>query len=330
MQDEVEGQSQPDAGTVLYDLDLTNAHLHSLDEVSLPNTMRVLDATANRLKSIEAALLRLDGLTKLCLRQNLLTSAEEVEALASAPCLEELDLRDNQFTQVPNFRGFFSLTNLDMSYNQFVSLEALSSLPGPRLTHLYCAANKIASMEGIAHLESLRVLDLGSNRLRCIEGLEGMCLLDSLWLGRNRITQINGLSSLSRLIRLSLQSNRLARISGLSGCTALEELYLSHNGLTTLEGLEGLANLRILDVANNRLTSLAGLQGFPQLTDLWANDNQLASLDEAGAELEHVRDSLTCLYLGGNPCAKETQYRLRLEHTLPNLEQLDDSVLRGA
>lgn len=118
MQDEVEGQSQPDAGTVLYDLDLTNAHLHSLDEVSLPNTMRVggvmgleigtwqpqpsnfsvglssplahamqvLDATANRLKSIEAALLRLDGLTKLCLRQNLLTSAEEVEALASAPC----------------------------------------------------------------------------------------------------------------------------------------------------------------------------------------------------------------------------------------------------
>lgn len=30
--------------------------------------------------------------------------------------------------------------------------------------------------------------------MRCIEGLEGMCLLDSLWLGRNRITQINGLS----------------------------------------------------------------------------------------------------------------------------------------
>lgn len=41
MQDEAEGQSQPDAGTLLYDLDLTNAHLHSLDEVSLPNTLQV-------------------------------------------------------------------------------------------------------------------------------------------------------------------------------------------------------------------------------------------------------------------------------------------------
>lgn len=70
--------------------------------------------------------------------------------LPDVPCSPSSSLA----VQVPNFRGFFSLTNLDMSYNQFVSLEALSSLPGPRLTHLYCAANKIASMEGIAHLES--------------------------------------------------------------------------------------------------------------------------------------------------------------------------------
>lgn len=123
-----EGQDLP-----IVDLDITNGHLHSLEEVELPNTLEVrvlcrpapapgpagmgtqrmpttsqparaaaqswtrsnhrntppclqsLDVTANRLKRLEDKVLALRRLRRLCLRQNLLTEAEDIERLASAP-----------------------------------------------------------------------------------------------------------------------------------------------------------------------------------------------------------------------------------------------------
>jgi Leucine-rich repeat (LRR) protein len=42
----------------------------------------------------------------------------------------------------------------------------------PPLRELYCAANKVSVIEGLATLTSLTLLELGSNRVRNIEGLE--------------------------------------------------------------------------------------------------------------------------------------------------------------
>ena len=44
-----------------------------------------LDLTANRLRSLEPNLLALTGLRRLCLRQNLVSRGEDVEALGCAP-----------------------------------------------------------------------------------------------------------------------------------------------------------------------------------------------------------------------------------------------------
>lgn len=44
-----------------------------------------LDLTANRLRHLEPDLLKLTGLHRLCLRQNLVSDVGEVTALASAP-----------------------------------------------------------------------------------------------------------------------------------------------------------------------------------------------------------------------------------------------------
>ena len=123
----------------------------------------------------------------------------------------------------------------------------------------------------VSLVAALQVLDLGSNRIRAIQGLDSMLGLQELWLGRNRIAEISGLNMyasersamacvgrgcvrnwqatsnkfllqhwmpirrLQGLKRLSIQNNRLERLSGLEACTDLEELYLSHNGLQDLE-----------------------------------------------------------------------------------------------
>ena len=49
-------------------------------------------------------------------------------------------------------------------------------------------------IEGVGGFSDLRLLELGSNRLRRIAGLDHMTRLEELWLGRNRIAAIDGLS----------------------------------------------------------------------------------------------------------------------------------------
>lgn len=88
--------------------------------------------------------------------------------------------------------------------------------------------------------------------------------------------------------------------------------------------------LRIRSHALTCLTPAAPLQLRPQLTDLWMNDNAIPSLDDVAAGLQAQRDTLTCVYLRGNPCAEEggaAAYRERMRALLPRLEQLDDAPL---
>ena len=80
----------------------------------LPNP-KALDLTANRLHHVEPKIQELTGLTRLCLRQNLLSDPSEVELLRSAPVLLHLELRDNQLPVVPNLHAFSSLTYLERS-----------------------------------------------------------------------------------------------------------------------------------------------------------------------------------------------------------------------
>lgn len=48
--------------------------------------------------------------------------------------------------------------------------------------------------EGIEHLSSLTLLELGSNRLKSLEPIAGLTRLRELWLGRNRLASLEGLS----------------------------------------------------------------------------------------------------------------------------------------
>ena len=58
---------------------------HDMTRFTYGRCLQSLDLTANRLRQLEAKLLALTGLQRLCLRQNLVTSSAKVEQLASAP-----------------------------------------------------------------------------------------------------------------------------------------------------------------------------------------------------------------------------------------------------
>ncbi|GLC44207.1 hypothetical protein PLESTB_000753000 [Pleodorina starrii] len=312
------------------ELDLTNFHLPDLTGVEIEPTLTAIDLTANRLRTIDPRILQLEGLRCINFRQNLLANVSAWSTCACKSALEDLEFRDNHLSTIPSLQGFTQLRRLDCSYNQIRNLLPLADLDSGSLEELYVASNKVTAIAALSQLTGLTLLELGSNRIRTVEGIDSLTGLRELWLGRNRITSIGGLATLTNLRRISLQSNRLTSMLGLEACTALEELYLSHNGISQLEGLAPLVRLKMLDVSSNRLTAVdpAALASLTQLEDLWLNDNRIPAIDAAlDRALDPVRQSLTCIYLEGNPAAGDPQYKRKLLNMLPKLKQLDANFL---
>lgn len=320
-----------DAPTLLEDpsstvLDLTSYQLHDLDSVELPPTLTELDLTANRLTALDPRIGHLSNLKKFSLRQNLVddNAVEPISHWDALSGLEELVLRDNKLTKIPDVSIFKGLLVFDVSFNEITSLHGLSKV-SDMLKELYVSKNEVTKMEEIDHFHNLQILELGSNRLRVMENMQNMTHLQELWLGRNRIKAVN-LCGLRCITKISLQSNRLTSMIGFEDCVALEELYLSHNGISKMEGLSSLVNLRVLDVSSNKLTTVSDIQNLTRLEDLWLNDNQIESLEELAEAVAGSREKLTTIYLGNNPCAKSSSYSATLRQIFPNIQQIDSDM----
>ncbi|XP_021900077.1 protein phosphatase 1 regulatory subunit pprA isoform X2 [Carica papaya] len=307
-------------------LDLTSFQLHDLDSVELPPTLTELDVTANRLSRLDPRIAQLSNLKKLSLRQNLIDDAaiEPISCWEVLCDLEELILRDNKLTKLPDVSIFKKLLVFDVSFNEITSLHGLAKASST-LKELYVSKNEVTKMEEIDHLHDLQILELGSNRLRVMENLQNLTKLQELWLGRNRIKLVN-LCGLKCIKKISLQSNRLTSMKGFEDCVALEELYLSHNGISKMEGLGTLVNLRVLDVSSNKLTSVDDIQNLAKLEDLWLNDNQIESLEAVSEAVACSREKLTTIYLENNPCAKASNYAAVLKQIFPNIQQIDSNI----
>lgn len=318
-----EEEEEEEEGVVL---DLTGMQLHELQEVELPVSLRELDLTANRLVALDGRFTSLSSLRKLSLRQNLFSDAalQPLSLWPSLYGLQELVLRDNKLTKLPDVGMFANLSIFDVSFNEISSLRGLSKAP-VTLQELYVSKNEVAKMEELEHLHNLELLELGSNKIRVIENLHSLKKLKELWLGRNRIRTVN-LCGLNSLVKISLQSNRLTSMLGFQDCVCLEELYLSHNGITKMEGLASLLNLRILDVSSNKITSIEDVTGLARLEDLWLNDNQIASLEGIENAVAGSQNTLTTIYVERNSCVNDAHYVQKLKAIFPNLQQVDSAL----
>ncbi|CAI5990091.1 unnamed protein product [Closterium sp. NIES-64] len=113
----------------------------------------------------------------------------------SSPQPQELVLRDNLLKKVPLVSPLTALSLLDLSYNHIHAMAPLAASALPALRELYLANNRIGHMEALEGFTQLRLLELGSNKIR-------------LHLANNRIGHIEGLPQL-RLLELGSNKIRL-------------------------------------------------------------------------------------------------------------------------
>jgi len=83
-------------------------------------------------------------------------------------------------------------------------------------------------------------LNLISNQIQEIKGLENLTALNILFLDNNQIQKIKGLENLTALNTLSLHNNQIQEIKGLENLTALNTLDLRDNQIQEIKGLEKL------------------------------------------------------------------------------------------
>jgi Leucine-rich repeat (LRR) protein len=201
-----------------------------------------------------------------------INNIKELNNLNNKQFVIELDISNNQLTQLPEFiNEFINLQTLNCSFNKLTTLGELNL---PNLQILDCGNNKLTTL-GELNFPNLQELSCSSNKLTTLGELN-FPNLQELYCNYNQLTTLGELN-LPNLQLLYCYYNKLTTLGELN-LPNLQELYCYNNKLITLVELN-LSNLQKLNCYNNQLTTLGELN-FPNLQILNCSNNKLTILGE--------------------------------------------------
>ena len=165
---------------------------------------------------------------------------------------------------------FSNLMKLDLSENDFESLEGLGNLELGLLTELNLSHNKLKDISELQKVkfENLTSLDLSENQISNFEGLT-KCKFENLTilnLSDNLVNNITFLANLNfnQLSILNLGFNQIQNIDALQKgkFTNLNVLYLNNNQIDSINVLSQihLEKLQILNLSNNNIRKIDSLK----------------------------------------------------------------------
>jgi Leucine-rich repeat (LRR) protein len=178
-------------------------------------------------------------LTRLRVLSLTLYTTGDPSPLSALTGLSVLDLESSSWPEMGDLAPF-----------SFSSLQPLSTMEQLNVLYLTDHACDATSLQGLAALSRLTLLELGGGRLRSLEGIS------------------NGLSE------LTIESaSDLLSLAGVEGCTGMEKLYLGDCGASSLQPLSGLSSIKEFKVCHGKLTSLEGLNStsLQSLSLMWCD-----------------------------------------------------------
>ncbi|MBS0603883.1 MAG: leucine-rich repeat domain-containing protein [Verrucomicrobia bacterium] len=127
--------------------------------------------------------------------------------------LRQLNLSNNQITDVSALENFTQLARLNLSHNQITDIAVLGNLT--QLSRLNLSSNKITDVAGLGILARLEELNLYDNQITDVSALGNLVQLCKLNLSNNQITDVSTLGNLVQLCKLNLSNNQVTDISAL-------------------------------------------------------------------------------------------------------------------
>lgn len=247
-----------------------------------------------------------------------------LEGIAAFSKLQDLDLSNNQLTDVSPLSGLSQLGRLNLAGNRTIIAASLPAVFGSNAT--------LSSL----NLNGINIIDPGSIGY-LINPRTGLPLpLIELDLGNTNLSDISGSRNLdflrpfSKLKKLSASGLRLSNVNVLSNLPQLEQLDLSYNELGS-NGYFPLTNLKSLNLAGNRLMPPGMIDAMisinPKLTAINLNGIPVGDFRSLGSlflPLNGIYRNLTELDLG-NTHIKDTNGLTTLSflQPFPNLTKLN-------
>ncbi|KAK2630306.1 hypothetical protein QTJ16_001126 [Diplocarpon rosae] len=135
-------------------------------------------------------------LKHLSLADNSLTSVSSSSLAPLANTLHSLDLSSNLFSQIPDcLASLTALRALNLSNCMIDSLHSLTRNPLPAITALNLRSNRLISLAGVERLYPLERLDLRDNRMADpteLARLTGIPDIREIWVSGNPFTKTHG------------------------------------------------------------------------------------------------------------------------------------------
>lgn len=261
-------------------IDLSSNSILDIQPNALPKTIMTIDLSKNLLSTIPLPILNhLHDLRILYLRDNLITSLNDITFGGLRSQLEKLDLSQNCIYSLP--RNLFNCStqvravNFDLNFISHIPPHAFNHT---NILHLVLSNNFISDVheDAFVTLENhLEYLDFEGNSLSVIpSAIEKLRNLRYLYLTSNEINSIDFLPSTLKV--LSLSTNNLSFIPKeiLSDCTELSYLNMGYNQINFIEPFTFLnwgEKMQTLLLRNNKLGILphdvfAGLESLKELS----------------------------------------------------------------
>ncbi|XP_073508589.1 leucine-rich repeat and guanylate kinase domain-containing protein isoform X2 [Phyllobates terribilis] len=181
----------------LQKLDVSCNEITDLSCVSFMPYLTELNASKNKLSTF-FDFIPPKNLMVVDLSFNDITSMKDLSAHSA---LTTLILNNNNIQEIISLEKCTSLKHVNLAHNNIHTINGFGSLP---IRMLNLASNQIKNITGLENLKSLQTLDLSSNQITSLEGLEGLKFLQTLNIEDNEICQISEIAFIEELPMLHI------------------------------------------------------------------------------------------------------------------------------
>ena len=195
-----------------------------------------------------------------------------------------LHIRGLNIRDLTGVHLFSNLENLDALGNQIESLEPLADLAGLKVVNL--TDNKVADLKPISKQTRLERLSLSGNPIVDLEPLTRCPNIKELDLfDCAAIQSFEPLMRLPRLKEMSISNNSRFKDAG-----SLDTLISIQPKFGSMMDLPAMPNLQVIKMQCCEATDLFGIERFQNLLNLWAVGNRFADLEPLSAcrKLTHI------------------------------------------
>ncbi|MCL0055367.1 protein kinase [Dehalococcoidia bacterium] len=181
-------------------------------------------------------------------------------------------------------------TALNKSIQDDITANDMASL-----IYLDVVSENIEGISGLEHAVNLIELRVSQNQISDLSPLEDLENLEVLYFYGNDVSDISPLRNLTELNFINAGDNQISDLSALEILTGLRTLWLNGNQISIISPLANLTNLDYLRLEENSISEISALSLLTKVENLWLHSNQINEL----APLRSM-SALTELHLQNN------------------------------